>query len=470
MQKFLTEDFLLESETAKRLYHEYAKDMPIFDYHCHLTAEEIAKDRNFSSITEMWLGEDHYKWRVLRSNGVAESYITGQKSEKEKFLKWAETIPHLLGNPLYHWTHLELQRCFAIDVPLSPSTAEQIWEQCNEQLQKGQLSTRAVIDKFNVKVLCTTDDPTDTLYYHEQLKADPSFDVKVLPTFRPDKALDIGSAHFTDWLGKLEKSVGQAITTYHDFLNALKQRVDFFDQVGCRLSDHGLDSSFYEEVSEQTCVSIFNKRIENQALTEQEIVQFRTAILLFLGKLYAEKGWAMQFHIGGLRHVNEYMVEQVGINSGFDSINDFRYANDLAKLMSKLELDNKLPKTILYNLNPNDNYMLATMAGNFQKDFPGKIQFGTAWWFNDHREGIESQIQTLANVGVLSTFVGMLTDSRSILSYTRHEYFRRILCNILGRWIENGEYPAELKWVGQIVENIAYHNIKKYLDLDLDEK
>ncbi|MCT2537023.1 glucuronate isomerase [Aquibacillus koreensis] len=467
MKTFLDKDFLLETETAKQLYHTYAKDMPIFDYHCHLTAKEIAEDKRFDSITDVWLGEDHYKWRVLRTNGVPEELVTGNASAKDKYLKWAETVPHLIGNPLYHWTHLELQRCFGIEEPLSPKTAEQIWEKSNEVIKQGAFSARGIIEQFNVKGICTTDDPIDDLAYHKQLKEDASFDVKVLPTFRPDGALNVHMASFADWVAKLEEVSGVKIEGFNDFLLALSQRVEYFHEVGCRLSDHGLDTPFYRNVDQQTVETIFDQARNKHTITAEEATQFRCFVLIFLGKLYAKKGWSMQFHIGGLRSTNTRMVEKVGPNTGFDSIADFTYADDLANVLNELDKTNELPKTILYNLNPRDNYMLATMAGNFQGDVPGKIQFGTAWWFNDHRDGMEAQIKTLANVGVLSRFIGMLTDSRSLLSYTRHEYFRRILCNILGKWVENGEYPNDIEWLGQMVQDISFNNVEEYLGVEL---
>lgn len=462
MKSFMDENFLLETETARRLYHDYAKDMPIFDYHCHLTAKEIAENRRFSSIAELWLGEDHYKWRVLRANGVDEAYITGDKGDKEKFIKWAETIPQLIGNPLYHWTHLELKRVFGIDQVLTPETAEEIWEQCNRMIQNENFNARQIIKQFDVRALCTTDDPVDSLEYHQAIKEE-GLDVKVLPTFRPDGALNIQADSFTEWVEKLNEASGSDIKTYQDFLQALRSRIDYFHEVGCRLSDHGLDRPFLEQASPERCGYIFKKALNKEHIDDREAEQFQTALLIQLGKWYAEKSWAMQFHIGGLRNTNSKMIETIGPNTGYDSIADFTYAEDLAHLLDELEKINSLPKTVLYNLNPRDNYMIATMAGNFQGGIPGKIQFGTAWWFNDQRDGMESQIKTLSNVGVLSRFVGMLTDSRSLLSYTRHEYFRRILCNLIGRWVENGEYPADIEVLGKMVQNISYHNINNYL-------
>ncbi|WP_371069082.1 glucuronate isomerase [Sediminibacillus sp. JSM 1682029] len=466
MKAFMDEDFLLETETAKQLYHDYAKAMPIFDYHCHLTAEEIAVDKRFSSLTELWLEGDHYKWRVLRANGVPEKYVTGSAGEREKFDKWAETIPHLIGNPLYHWTHLELRRCFGVTDTLSTATADKIWEACNQKIQSPSFSAREIVRSFNVKGLCTTDDPVDSLEYHKQIEQDPSIDFKVLPTFRPDAALHIEGAGFREWLERLEKASGGDITSYQDFLHALEKRIDYFHESGCRLSDHGLDSPFFLTATKERCSYIFKRAVNNERISTQEAAQFRTAVLVHLGKYYAEKGWAMQLHIGGLRNNNKRMEAEIGQNTGFDSIADFTYASDLSNFLNELDKTGSLPKTILYNLNPRDNYMIASMAGNFQGDVPGKIQFGTAWWFNDHIEGMENQMKTLANVGVFSRFIGMLTDSRSLLSYTRHEYFRRILANLIGEWVENGEMPADIDWLGKVVQDISYHNVCHYLDID----
>ncbi|MFC0472067.1 glucuronate isomerase [Halalkalibacter kiskunsagensis] len=467
---FMSKDFLLETDTAKKLYHTYAKDMPIIDYHCHLSAKEIAENKQFSSLTEVWLGDDHYKWRALRANGVPEEYVTGEKSDKEKFLKWAETVPNLIGNPLYHWTHLELQRCFGIKDVLTPETAEKIWEECNQELQTDRLTAKEIIKQFQVKALCTTDDPVDSLEYHKQLKEDQSFDVKVLPTFRPDGALNIDKNTFIDWIKELERVSGISINCLADFKSALEERLNYFHEVGCRLSDHGLDSSFYKDFTGSEVESIFERALANEQISGEEVIQYKTTVMIYLGQLYAKKGWAMQLHIGGLRNTNTRMIEKLGPNTGYDSMADFTYAQELARLLDELEKTDSLPKTVLYCLNPRDNYMVATLAGNFQSEVPGKVQFGTAWWFNDQRDGMEDQIKTLANVGVLSNFVGMLTDSRSLLSYTRHEYFRRILCNVIGKWVENGEYPADIERLGNIVKDISYRNIESYLAFGFEEE
>lgn len=470
MKPFMDDDFLLNSVTAVNLYHTFAKEMPIFDYHCHLTAKEIAEDRNFSTITEVWLKEDHYKWRLLRANGVAEKYITGDGTDKEKFIEWAKTLPHLMGNPVFHWTYLELRRCFGIEGNLNAETAEKIWDECNEKLKDGNFSARSIIKNFNVKGLCTTDDPTDDLRYHKEIEKDDSFDVMVLPTFRPDNAINIQSDTFSEWVGNLKAAVGKDIRSYGDFLGALSDRIEYFHEAGCRLSDHGLDSGFYKQATLDECNHIFDKALRGGTISESEVVKFRTAVLIYLAKLYARKGWAMQLHIGGLRNANRKMVSAVGPNTGFDSIADFSYGADLSNLLDELEYSDELPKTIIYNLNPRDNYMVASMTGNYQSVIPGKIQFGTAWWFNDHIEGMENQLKTLANTGVLSRFIGMVTDSRSLLSYTRHEYFRRILCNMIGEWIKNGEIPNDIEWTGKVIENISFNNICEYLGIETTAK
>ncbi|HJV46650.1 MAG TPA: glucuronate isomerase [Bacillota bacterium] len=467
MKPFMNEDFMLSNDTARKLYHDFAKDMPIFDYHCHLTAKEIAENRVFNNITEAWLGGDHYKWRILRSNGIAEEYITGNKSDKEKFEKWAQVVPYMIGNPLLHWTHLELQRFFGISEVLSSNNANEIWEKCNAMLQKEEFSPRELIKRSNVKALCTTDDPIDSLEYHKILRDDPTFEVKVLPTFRPDGALNIEKETFISWLNKLEEVSGNKIENYQDFLTALKDRIEYFHEVGCRLSDHAIDSHFYLEADESEISNIFQKRLTQGELTQEEIIKYKSAIFIYLGRAYHQHGWAMQLHIGALRNTNSRKEGLLGPNTGFDSIADFSYAQELSQFMNALDYANSLPKTILYCLNPRDNYMLASMIGNFQEGIPGKIQFGSAWWFNDHKDGMEEQMKALANEGLLSRFVGMLTDSRSLLSYPRHEYFRRILCNLIGNWVENGEYPADFVVLGEIVKDICFNNIKHYFGMEL---
>lgn len=462
---FMDENYLLNSQTGKKLYHEYASGMPIFDYHCHLSAKEIFENRRFKNLTEIWLAEDHYKWRILRANGVEESFITGDSDDKDKFLKWAETLPLALGNPLYSWSHLELQRFFGIKEILTPETAETIWEKANGLLQQNDFSPRNLIFRSNVKGLCTTDDPLDNLEYHMRLREDSDFDVKVLPTFRPDGALNIDQATFAEWVSKLGEITNRDIASFKEFVQALNDRIDFFHICGCRLSDHGLDNPFYMEAAEDEVELIFTRALSSQSISSEEAIKFKTALMKELGKSYSKNGWAMQLHIGALRNNNSRKYKELGPNTGFDSINDFNYANDLAKLLDSLDINGDLPRTIIYCLNPRDNYMVASMIGNFQENVPGKIQFGTAWWFNDQKDGMEDQIRVLANVGLLSRFVGMLTDSRSLLSYTRHEYFRRILCNIIGGWVENGEYPEDYRYLEKIIKDICYFNIEGYLGL-----
>lgn len=461
----MDQDFLLENDTAKTLYHQYAKDMPICDFHCHLSAREIAEDKQYRNITEIWLGGDHYKWRVLRSNGIDESYITGDQIDKEKFLKWAQTVPEAIGNPVYHWTHLELQRYFGIDETLSEKTAEAIWQKCNDQLQSGALSVRQLITKSNVKMICTTDDPIDTLEYHQAIAVDDSFQVKVLPTFRPDKAINIELSWFSDWIEKLGVVVGQPIEQLKDLLSALKSRIDWFDQNGCFISDHALDVVTYEAAPFEQVAAIFEKGLKKESLTTTELKQYKGFLLVFLGKEYAKRGWTMQYHIGALRNNSARMLRNIGPDTGFDSIHDVPMAADLSRLLDALDDTNELPKTILYCLNPRDNEVLGTMIGNFQgSGIPGKIQFGSGWWFNDQKDGMERQMEALSQLGLLSRFVGMVTDSRSFLSYIRHEYFRRILCNKIGKWVENGEYPLEIEHLGKIVQNVCYNNAINYLN------
>jgi glucuronate isomerase len=467
MNGFMDENYLLDTEIARKLYFEYAKDMPIFDYHCHLPAQEIAEDKRFKNITEIWLNGDHYKWRVMRANGAAEDFITGNKSDREKFQKWAETVPYLLGNPLYQWTHLELKRYFGIDGVFSPKNADEIWEKCNSLLAQEEFSARNLIKKSNVKALCTTDDPVDTLAFHQTIKEDNSFDVKVLPTFRPDMALEISHEKFLDWMNQLSDAAGMRIETLDDYQEALKRRIDDFHQMGCRLSDLGVSAKIHMDAKESEIRAIFKKKFDRSSISVEEQTKFRSAVLMFLAREYAKHGWAMQLHIGGLRNTNSRMFRSLGANTGFDSMADFHFAEDLAGFMDSLERSGSLPKTILYCLNPKDNYMLATMAGNFQGGVPGKIQFGSAWWFNDHLDGMMEQMKTIANVGLFARFVGMLTDSRSFLSYPRHEYFRRIMCQLIGSWVERGDYPKDFDILGQIVKDVCFHNIKNYLDIEL---
>ncbi|MBX0356839.1 glucuronate isomerase [Halobacillus sp. Nhm2S1] len=463
MATFMTEDFLLESEMAKRLYHNYAKALPIIDYHNHLQPEEILHDRSFSNMTEIWLEGDHYKWRAMRACGVEEKYITGDAGDKEKFLAWAGVVPQLLGNPLYHWVHLELKRFFDIELLLNEETAETIWQQGNKKLEK--MSAETLLEMNNVEFIGTTDDPTDNLQDHMDLQ-DLEAPYKVAPSFRPDKGLHIEGDHFVSWIAKLAKVTNQTISTYDDFLEALYERIDLFDELGCRASDHGLKEMFCEKSSLEEVRSIFSSRLDGKKLSSIDVDQFKTYTLLKLAKKYSEKNWVMQLHIGPLRNNNTKLFKKIGPDSGFDSIGDSKLAEPLSNFMDTLEQEDLLPKTVLYGLNPRDNYIISTMAGNFQSaEFPGKVQFGTAWWFNDHIDGMEEQMKLLANVGSLKNFIGMLTDSRSFLSFSRHEYFRRILCNILGDWSKRGLVPDDVELLGEYVQEISYFNARNYFGL-----
>jgi glucuronate isomerase len=467
MKKFMDENFLLSNVIAINLYNNYAKDMPIIDYHCHLNPKEILENKKFKNITEAWLYGDHYKWRAMRSNGIDEKYITGDAGDYEKFMAWARTVPMTIGNPLYHWTHLELQRYFEIYDVLNEKTAPAIWEKVNKLLNGEGFGARDLIRRSNVKTLCTTDDPTDSLEYHLKLKEDLEFQVKVLPALRPDKGLQINKETFVPWVEKLAKVSEKNIKNYDEFLEALEVRARFFHSVGCKISDHGLDSITYVEASKEEICDIFVKALKGKSVTKEEENKYRTYTLKFLGRLYSELGWAMQLHLGALRNNNTRMFKKAGADTGFDSINDEETAYSLSRLMDSLEVESSLPKTIVYNLNPKDNYVLGSMIGNFQgTEVPGKIQFGAAWWFLDNKEGMIEQMKILANTGLLSRFVGMLTDSRSFLSYTRHEYFRRILCNLLGEWAQNGEVPEDMELLGSIVQGICYNNAKEYFAIN----
>lgn len=466
MKTFITEDFLLYNETAKFLYHEAAKDLPIIDYHNHLNQHEILAGKNFKNITEVWLGGDHYKWRAMRANGIDESYITGDKSDYQKFLAWAKTVPNTFGNPLYHWTHLELLRYFEIDEVLNEESAPRIWEAANEKLQSEDMTARTILINKRVEFVGTTDDPVDDLKSHIALK-EASDDLVVSPSFRPDKGLNIERDDFFPWLKKLETATNRSIKTYDVFLEALKERVEFFDAQGCRSSDHGIERMFYAEATQEEVALIFAKRLKGQTLSALEVEQYKTFTLTTLGELYAKKGWVMQLHMSPLRNNSTRMFNLLGPDAGFDSMGDYLLADKLSGFLNALDINEKLPKTVLYSLNANDNNILAGMAGNFQNsEVPGKVQFGTAWWFNDTIDGMEDQMKTLANFGLISNFIGMLTDSRSFLSFPRHEYFRRILCNLLGTWVEDGKVPNDLPLLKQYVYNICYGNAKRYFGLD----
>ncbi len=463
MKDFLDADFLLQTETAKKLYHDFAKQMPVLDYHCHLPVRQIADDINFKNLTQIWLYGDHYKWRAMRTNGVPESFITGDKSDYEKFEKWAETVPYTLRNPLYHWTHIELQRYFGVHELLTADSAKKIYDDCTSLLQAKEYSVRNLLRKMNVEVVCTTDDPTDSLEYHRKIK-DDGFEIKVLPAFRPDKAMntdDVGE--FKLYVKKLEKASGISVTSYQSYLDALKQRHDFFATMGCSVSDHGLEYIYAEDYTEDEINATFNKITNARELSLDERLKFKSAMLHLFATWDHEKGWVQQYHVGALRNNNTRMLAVSGPDTGWDSIGDFRQAASMSKFFDKLDGTNQLAKTILYNLNPSDNELMATMAGSFNDGtVPGKIQFGSAWWFLDQKDGMTEQMNALSNMGLLSRFIGMITDSRSFLSYPRHEYFRRILCNLFGDEIENGDLPNNIEWTGKIIKDICYYNAKQY--------
>lgn len=463
----MDENFLLNSETAKQLFHQYAADLPIVDYHCHLSPQEIYENRSYKNMTELWLAGDHYKWRAMRANGIDEHYITGEADDYEKFEKWAETVEKLIGNPLYHWTHMELRQYFGVYHILKKDTAKEIWETCNEKLQTQEFTARGFITRSNVEIICTTDDPLDDLNAHELLKKEKDFSTKVLPTFRPDKVLSIQEEAWSSYIDALGQVTGQTIRTFSELVLALEKRVHFFNEVGCRLSDHSLEPVVYEDATLEELDQIVRKALNRETVSEKEFRQFTSCLLVSLGQLYSEHDWVMQLHIGALRNVNSRLFQSIGANVGGDSMRDDPVALPLARLLDAMDQSGQLPKTILYGLNPRDNEMLAAMAGNFQEGGTiAKMQFGTAWWFNDHREGMISQMKALSNIGLLSRFIGMLTDSRSFLSYSRHEYFRRILCQLIGEWVENGEYPNDIEGLGKIVQDISYYNAVAYLKLN----
>ena len=465
MKNFLDQNFLLESPTAQTLYHEFAANMPIIDYHCHLPPNQIAENYNFKNLTEIWLYGDHYKWRAMRANGVPEKYITGSASDYEKFEKWAETVPYTFRNPLYHWTHLELQRYFDIHEILSPSTARKIYDECSEKLQSPEFSVHRLIERMNVESIGTTDDPLDDLSYHQLIKAS-GFSVKVLPSFRPDKAMNADNLpDLRNYIIKLGEISGQQISSFSQYLLLLKARHNYFAEHGCLVSDHGLEQLDYEEFNKEEIDLIFEKILSQQNLSALEILKFKSCMLLNLAQWDHEKGWVQQFHLGALRNNNSRLLSDLGPDTGFDSMGDFSQARGLSKFLNKLDSSNSLAKTILYNLNPADNDMFATMAGNFNDGtVAGKVQYGSAWWFLDQKQGMINQINALSSMGLLSRFVGMITDSRSFMSYPRHEYFRRILCNLIGDDVENGELPNDIPWLGQMVQNICYSNAKKYFN------
>jgi len=464
MKPFLDSDFLLQTETAKKLYHEHAAKMPIIDYHCHLIPQQIADNYQFADLTEIWLGGDHYKWRAMRANGVPEEYITGDKPSFEKFQKWADTLQHAMRNPLYHWTHLELSRIFGVDKVLTPSTARDIYDECTAKLQTPEFRAQAIMERMNVEVVCTTDDPIDSLEYHQAIR-NTGLTTKVLPTWRPDKAMAIENvAIYNDYLTKLEAASGMSILSFKDLLAALQKRHDFFESIGCRVSDHGLSTFYATPYTHAEIEAIFMKARMNKVLTGEEIDKFRSAMLYELAVMDARSNWAQQFHIGPTRNNNARMFKKLGPDTGYDAIGDLEIAEPMIRFLSRLETEGLLTKTIFYNLNPKDSAVMMTTAYSFNDgSLPGKMQYGAGWWFLDQIHGMEDQMNTLSDLGLLSRFVGMLTDSRSFLSYPRHEYFRRILCNMLGKEVENGELPAsELPFIGKMVEDISYNNAKQY--------
>lgn len=468
MKQFMDKDFLLSTDMAKTLYHDYAAKMPILDYHCHINPQEIAEDRKFDNITQVWLGGDHYKWRQMRSNGVEEKYITGDASDREKFQKWAETLEKLIGNPLYHWSHLELQKYFGYTGYLNGDTAEEVWNLCNEKLHQDSMTVRNIIKQSNVTLICTTDDPVDTLEWHEKIAADDSFDVQVLPAWRPDKAMNVEKPDFGTYMEKLSKASGVEIKDFSSLKKALKVRMAYFAEHKCCVSDHALEYVMYVPAQDAELDAIIKKGLSGQTVSKEEELKYKTAFMLFVAKEYNRMNWTMQIHYGCKRDNNAYMFQQLGADTGFDCINNYAPSAQMADFLNALSATNEIPKTILYSLNPNDNASIGTILGCFQSaGIAGRIQQGSAWWFNDHKIGMTEQMSSLANLGCLGNFIGMLTDSRSFLSYTRHDYFRRIMCNLIGGWVDNGEYPADMKALKNIVEGISYNNAVKYFGFNL---
>ena len=464
----MDENFLLSNDTAKTLFHDVAAKTPILDYHCHINPKEIAEDRQFENITQVWLGGDHYKWRFMRSCGVDEHFITGDAQDKEKFFKWAECLGKAIGNPLFHWSHLELQRYFGYHGVLNKNTAEEVWNLCNAKLADSSMSVRNLIRQSNVTLICTTDDPVDSLEWHKKIAEDPSFEVQVLPAWRPDKAMNIEKPDYLDYLDKLAAVSGVKITSFASLKEALKNRMEFFASMGCSVSDHALEYVMYVPADDAQLEQIFENRLKGNGISKDEELKFKTAFMLFVGREYNRLNWAMQLHYGCKRDNNTLMFEKLGPDTGYDCINNYAPSAQMADFLNALIKTNELPRTIIYSLNPNDNQAIGTILGCFQDSTAvAKIQQGSAWWFNDHKTGMQDQMISLANLGNLSGFVGMLTDSRSFLSYTRHEYFRRILCNLIGSWVENGEFPEDWETLKEIVADISYYNAVRYFGFKL---
>lgn len=461
-KKFINDNFLLDNKYAEELYHNYSKNQPIIDYHNHLSPQQISEDKTFENITQVWINSDHYKWRAMRTCGINEKFITGQGSDKDKFLNWAKTVPYTMRNPLYHWTHLELARYFDIYELLNENSAEKIWEQSQEKLNSEGYSCRGLLKKVNAEVVCTTEDPIDTLQYHQRL-AKSDFNVKVSTAFRPDKAILISNDGYNDYVNTLSEVTGVIVNTFSDLCDALKNRIEFFNENGCRLCDHGLEKIYFENYTENEVNSIFKNKRDNNEISNEEALKFQSAILIFLCETYHEFGWIQQFHLGALRNNNTRMHKILGPDTGWDSIGDYQQAQKLSAFLNALDSKDKLTKTIIYNLNPADNEVMATMIGNFNDgSVKGKVQFGSGWWFLDQKDGMTKQLNALSNMGLISCFIGMLTDSRSFLSFPRHEYFRRVLCNLLGDEIKRGELPNDMEWIGKMVSDISYYNAKEY--------
>ena len=471
MKAFMDKDFLLSTQTAQELYHEFAAQVPVLDYHCHINPQEIAEDRQFENITQVWLGGDHYKWRQMRSNGVEECYITGNAPDREKFQKWAETLEKAIGNPLFHWSHLELQRYFGYYGVLNSETAEEVWNLCNKKLQEPSMSARNLIKQSNVTLLCTTDDPVDDLKWHKIIKEDETFDVQVLPAWRPDKAMNLEKPDYVEYLAKLSQASGVEIKTFADLKEAIAKRMEYFDAMGCCISDHGLDYVMYAPASEEEVEHIFADRLAGKEVSKEAAAKFKTAFMLFVAGKYEEMNWVMQLHYGCKRDNNKAMYAKIGPDTGFDCMSNYTPGAELTDFLNAVNEAKNLPKTILYSLNPGDDELIGTVLGCFQNsDAIGKIQQGSAWWFNDNKTGMMKQMTSLANLGLMGNFIGMLTDSRSFLSYPRHEYFRRILCELIGGWVENGEYPKDMKNLAKIVKGISYNYAVRYFGFDLETK